>query len=154
MRGSAMFRSVLGEVAEGIRSTAEGDLRDLIRVARLPMPLFNASLYVGDVFIARPDAWWPEAGVGSGSGLLRVAPVARRCGPDAASAMTLMCAAGIIPLHFSPRQIRREPDGGGPADQGRPGNAASSVPLLPIRTIPCPESPVGSGRRNSMNVAA
>jgi hypothetical protein len=50
-------------VAEGIRSTAEGDLRDLIRAARLPMPLFNASLYVGDTFLAIPDAWWPEAGV-------------------------------------------------------------------------------------------
>lgn len=61
IRGSAMLRSVLGEVAEGIRSTAEGDLRDLIRAARLPMPLFNASLYVGDTFLARPDAWWPEA---------------------------------------------------------------------------------------------
>ena len=63
IRGSAMFRSVLGEVAEGIRSTAEGDLRDLIRMARLPMPLFNATLYVGDTFLARPDAWWPDAGV-------------------------------------------------------------------------------------------
>ena len=63
IRGSAMFRSVLGEVAEGIRSTAEGELRDLIRAARLPMPLFNASLYIGDTFLARPDAWWPRAGV-------------------------------------------------------------------------------------------
>ena len=41
IKGSAMFRSVLGEVAEGIRSTAEGDLRDLIKAARLPIPLFN-----------------------------------------------------------------------------------------------------------------
>jgi hypothetical protein len=62
VRGSAVLRSVLAEVAEGIRSAAEADLRDLIRRARLPMPLFNASLYVGDTFLARPDAWWPQAG--------------------------------------------------------------------------------------------
>ena len=47
VKGSAMFRSVLAEVADGIRSTAEGDLRDVIRVNRLPMPLFNPSLYLG-----------------------------------------------------------------------------------------------------------
>jgi hypothetical protein len=58
-----MFRSVLAEVADGIRSTAEGDLRDLIRAARLPMPLFNPSLYKGDTFLAKPDTWWPDAGV-------------------------------------------------------------------------------------------
>src|SRR5580704_7271166 len=63
IRGSARFRSVLAEVAEGIRSTAEGEIRDLIKAARLPMPLFNPSLYDGETFIAKPDAWWPEAGV-------------------------------------------------------------------------------------------
>ena len=45
VRGSAVFRTVLGEVADGIWSTAEGDLRALIRAARLPKPLFNPSLY-------------------------------------------------------------------------------------------------------------
>jgi hypothetical protein len=39
VRGSAAFRSVLAEVADGIRSTAEGDLRDVVKTARLPMPL-------------------------------------------------------------------------------------------------------------------
>jgi hypothetical protein len=63
VKGSAMFRSVLAEVADGIRSTAEGDLREEIRTARLPMPLFNASLDLGDTFLAKPDAWWPDAGV-------------------------------------------------------------------------------------------
>ena len=62
MRGSATFRSVLGEVAEGIRSTAEGDLRDLIRAARLADAAVQRLAVRGDVFIARPDAWWPEAG--------------------------------------------------------------------------------------------
>jgi len=63
VRRSAMFRTVLIEVGDGIRSAAEGDLRDLINQARLPAPLFNPSLYDGDTFIAKPDAWWPDAGV-------------------------------------------------------------------------------------------
>jgi hypothetical protein len=43
--GSALFRVALAEVADGIRSAAEGDLRDLLIKSDLPMPLFNASLY-------------------------------------------------------------------------------------------------------------
>jgi hypothetical protein len=135
IRGSAMLRSVLGEVAEGIRSTAEGDLRDLIRAARLPVPLFNASLYVDGTFLARPDAWWPEAGVA-----VEVDSYEWHLSPADADRTRmrhdLMGAAGIIPLHFSPRQIRRERaevvrmvrDA---LDRGR------NRPSLPIRTIPC-----------------
>ena len=62
VKGSAQLRSVLAEVADGIRSTAEGDLRSLIKAARLPMPLFNPSLYDGDMFLGQADAWWPKAG--------------------------------------------------------------------------------------------
>lgn len=62
-RGSAGFRAALAEVADGVRSVAEGDLRALIKAAGLPAPLYNPSLYVGDQFLARPDAWWPDAGV-------------------------------------------------------------------------------------------
>jgi hypothetical protein len=47
VRGSAMFRTVLSEVADGVRSVAEGDLRDLIKTARLPMPLFNPVVVCG-----------------------------------------------------------------------------------------------------------
>jgi hypothetical protein len=142
IRGSATFRSVLAEVAEGIRSTAESDLRGLIKTARLPTPLFNASLYVGDTFLARPDAWWPEAGVAAevDSYEWHLSPAdwdrTRR-------RHDLMGAAGIIPLHFSPRQIRREP-----AEVVRLIRDALDRglqrPPLPIRTIPCPGSPAAS----------
>ena len=139
IRLSGTFRSVLAEVAEGIRSTAEGDLRNLIRTARLPMPLFNASLYAGDVFIASPDAWWPEAGVAG-----EVDSYEWHLSPADADRTRkrhdLMCAAGILPLHFSPRQIRREP-----AEVVRMIRDALHSglrrPPLPIRTIPCPGSP-------------
>jgi very-short-patch-repair endonuclease len=136
------LRSVLGEVAEGIRSTAEGDLRDLIRAAQLPMPLFNASLYVGDSFLARPDAWWPEAGVA-----VEVDSYEWHLSPADADRTRkrhdLMGAAGVIPLHFSPRQIRREP-----AEVVRlikeALDSGLNRPPLPIQTIPCPGRPAAS----------
>jgi hypothetical protein len=61
--GSALFRSVLAEAGEGIRSAPEGELRDLMVAARLPMPLFNHSLYQSKKFLAMPDAYWPDHGV-------------------------------------------------------------------------------------------
>jgi hypothetical protein len=67
VKGSAMLRSALAEVTEGVRSAAEGDLRKLIRTARLPAPLYNASLFIDGRFLARPDAWWPRAGVAARS---------------------------------------------------------------------------------------
>jgi hypothetical protein len=61
--GSALFRRALEEVIGGSRSAAEADLRALIIKANLPLPLFNASIYDGDKFIARPDGWYPELGI-------------------------------------------------------------------------------------------
>jgi hypothetical protein len=140
IRDSAMFRSVLGEVAEGIRSTAEGDLRDLISAARLPMPLFNASLYVGDTFLARPDAWWPTAGVAA-----EVDSYEWHLSPADADRTRkrhdLMGAAGVIALHFSPRQIRRERTEVARLIRDALKSGLNRPPL-PIRTISCPGSPV------------
>jgi hypothetical protein len=138
VRGSAMFRSVLAEVAEGIRSTAEGDLRDLIRVNRLPVPLFNPSLYEDETFLGKPDAWWPDAGVAA-----EVDSREWHLSPEdwdrTRRRHDVMAAAGIIPLHFSPQQIRREP-----AEVVRMIEHALerglNRPPLPIRTVPTPGS--------------
>jgi hypothetical protein len=46
-RGSALLRHAMEQVADGIRSVAEGDFRTLLKRARLPMPMFNARLYDG-----------------------------------------------------------------------------------------------------------
>lgn len=142
VQGSAMFRSVLAEVAEGVRSAAEGDLRDLIRTARLPTPLFNASLCDGGTFIAKPDAWWPEAGVAAEADS-REWHLSPADWERTMSRYNRMWAAGIIPLHFSPSQIRREP-----AMVIRTIKDALERglqrPPLPIRTIPCPTHPTAS----------
>jgi very-short-patch-repair endonuclease len=109
MRQSAWLRRALAEVADGVRSVAEGDLRDLIIGAQLPSPMFNAELYVGRTFLAKPDAWWPAAGVAA-----EVDSREWHLSPDD-WARTLarharMTACGILVLHVTPAQIRAEPD--------------------------------------------
>lgn len=105
VRGSATLRSVLAEVIAGIRSVPEADLRELIRVAGLPEPLYNARLYLGGLFLAQPDAWWPAYGV-----VVEVDSREWHLSPaDWEKTMARharMCAAGIVVLHFSPRQQR------------------------------------------------
>jgi hypothetical protein len=134
VRGSAMFRSALAEVADGIRSTAEADLHDLIKAARLPVPLFNPSLFLDDVFLGKPDAWWPRAGVAA-----EVDSRAWHLSPEdwdrTRHRHTLMGAAGIIPLHFSPRDLRTKPA----LVAGQIRDALTrglDRPPLPIHTIP------------------
>jgi hypothetical protein len=62
--GSRSLRKALTEVSDGVRSTAEADLRNLIDHSDLERPLYNARLYTPDgIFIAKPDAWWQRAGV-------------------------------------------------------------------------------------------
>ena len=107
-RGSAQLRQVLLEVMAGIRSPAEADFRDLIRRSGLPIPLFNADLYAGGRFLARPDAWWPHAGVAS-----EVDSREWHLSPEDWQQTMLrhdrLAAAGINALHFSPKQIRDQP---------------------------------------------
>jgi hypothetical protein len=132
--GSVLFREALTDVAEGIRSAAEGDLRDLLAGSRLPMPLFNASLYDGSgTFIARPDAWWPELGIAvevdSREWHLSPADWERTLRRHAE-----MSAHGIIVLHFTPGQIRREPERVLAAIKKALVSAAGR-PALDIRTV-------------------
>jgi very-short-patch-repair endonuclease len=107
VQGSARFRRVLAEVADGVRSAAEGDLRSLIKRERLPEPMYNARLYMGDSFIAMPDAWWPDAEVA-----VEIESRQWHLSPgdwDATLARDArMSARGIIVLHFSPRRLRTE----------------------------------------------
>jgi hypothetical protein len=107
-QGSARLRQVLAEVGEGVRSSAEGDLRTLIKRKRLPDPMYNPRLYAGDSFVAEPDAWWADAGVAgeieSREWHLSPQDWERTLARDAR-----MSAYGIIVLHFPPRRLRTEP---------------------------------------------
>ena len=106
--GSALFREALADVAEGIRSAAEGDLKDLLATSGLPMPLFNATVFAGNTFVARPDAWWPEFGIA-----VEVDSREWHMSPQD-HARTLerqrrMGKYGIVVLPFTPNQIRKQP---------------------------------------------
>ena len=106
--GSVLFREALTDITGGIRSAAEGDLKDLLARSGLPMPLFNPSVYDGGAFIARPDAWWPELGVG-----VEVDSWEWHSSPED-HAKTLargrrMAKYQMIMLRFTPKQIRSEP---------------------------------------------
>ena len=106
--GSGLLRRVLAEVADGIRSGAEADFRDLVIRAGLPAPMFNARLYAGRVLLAIADAWWPEEGVAAevDSKEWHLSPEAWELTMRRHARMT---AQGILVLHFTPKQIRTEP---------------------------------------------
>jgi very-short-patch-repair endonuclease len=107
-QGSALLRRALAEVADGVRSAAEGQLHALIKRARLPMPLFNPRLFTGQAFLAVPDCWWPEAGVAVevDSRAWHFSP---RSWENTLARHARMAAVGIIVLHFAPRQIYTQP---------------------------------------------
>jgi hypothetical protein len=137
VRGSATLRSVLAEVIGGIRSVPEADLRDLIRGAGLPEPLYNARLYLGSVFLAQPDAWWPNYGVAVevDSREWHLSPADWE---QTMARHARMCAAGIVVLHFSPRRQREQPREvtaaiAGALRAGRPLPAISTRPLAAQR---------------------
>jgi hypothetical protein len=135
VRDSALLRRALAEVADGVRSAAEADLRDLIGRAGLPAPMFNARLLIGPgALLAVPDAWWPDAGVAA-----EVDSREWHLSPDdwqqTLARHAAMTAHGILLLHFTPWQIR-----------ARPGEVVTAItqalaagrgrPRLPIRALP------------------
>lgn len=106
---SALLRIVLSEVARGVRSVPEADLMSLIVRGELPMPLFNARLFLGDKLLAVPDVWWPEVGL-----VVEVDSREWHLSPQSWEQTmrrhARLTALGILVLHFTPRRIRDEPD--------------------------------------------
>ena len=134
-KGSVLFREALADVADGIRSAAEGDLRDLLARSGLPMPLFNPSLYdERGTFVARPDAWWPAYGIA-----VEVDSREWHTSPED-HAKTLargrrMARYQIVVLRFTPRQIRSQP-AEVINDIKAALDGAQGRPLLKLKTIP------------------
>jgi len=108
IKGTAMVRKVLAEVAAGIRSAPEADLRCLLIDSPLPMPLFNCSLRLNGKFLAKPDAYWPDHGVA-----VEVDSWQWHSGPEewvrTWQRHNRLEVAGLRVLHFSPRELRSDP---------------------------------------------
>jgi hypothetical protein len=133
-RESGKLRAVLDEVADGVRSAAETDMRKLIKVSKLPEPMYNPRLYVGDEFLAQPDVWWRDAGVAGevDSREWHLSPEMWARTMERHAAMT---ARGILVIHVSPRQIRTQ--GNRVASDLRSAiEAGRRRPALTIRTVP------------------
>jgi hypothetical protein len=134
-QNSMLFREVLTEVANGVLSAPEAELRDLIIKAGLPLPLFNPWLYLADgTFIGRPDAWWPQAGVAIEADSKRW----HFWEADWEHTMDRHTDLGqysIVTLHFTPHKIRSEPQ----TVMQKMTNAYNSGiqrPRLPIKAVP------------------
>jgi hypothetical protein len=108
VQGSASLRAVLEEVADGVRSSAEGDLRTLIKRERLPEPMYNPRLFAGDSFIGTPDAWWPDAGV-AGEVDSRAWHLSPQDWERTLARDARMSAHGIVVVRLPPRRLRTEP---------------------------------------------
>ena len=134
-QGSVLFREALADVTDGIRSAAEGDLRDLLARSGLPMPLFNPWLYdEHGNFVARPDAWWPKLGIA-----VEVDSREWHTSPeDHAKTLTRgrrMARNQIVVLRFTPRQIRSQP-AEVIKDIKAALDGAHGRPLTKLKTIP------------------
>ena len=132
IRRSAQLRAVLAEVADGVRSAAEGDFHLLMKTSGLPPPMFNARLLLDGVLLGIVDAWWPQAGVAVeiDSREWHFEPTAWQATMRRHARLT---AAGILVIHISPQQIRTEPnrivrDIGEALRRGRPAAGIVTMP--------------------------
>jgi hypothetical protein len=130
---SALFRRALADVADGVASAAEGDLKDLLTKSGLPMPLFNPMLFAGEEFVAKPDAWWPEFGIA-----VEVDSREWHMSPeDHANTLARgrrMAMHQIIVLRVTPKQIRAKP-AEVVAEIRRALEGARNRPPLNLRTV-------------------
>jgi len=107
--GSAATRFALGEVAGGARSVAEAVARSLLIRSTLPPPEWNCDLFTveGD-WLARPDAWWREAGV-----VMEIDSQEWHLLPGHWAATMArharMTSYGLLVVHITPRRLRTEP---------------------------------------------
>jgi hypothetical protein len=132
--GTRWYRLALAEVGDGIRSSAEADLKHLIDRSDLDKPVYNADLYTLDgLFLGRPDAWFARAGV-AGEVDSRQYHLSARDYEATTSRHNRMEAAGIRVLHWLPSTIKTDPHRV-IADLRAAIAAGNECPLLPIKAI-------------------
>ncbi|RZT84382.1 hypothetical protein EV383_1222 [Pseudonocardia sediminis] len=111
-RGSALPRSVLREVGDGVRSVAEARAREVL----LSSPVLRGALWnprlldAGGRFVAMPDVWFDDVGmaweIDSYEWHLSPADYERTLARRSA-----MAAHGIVVVHGTPNRLGRDPAG-------------------------------------------
>jgi hypothetical protein len=109
-RGTALPRRVLKEVADGVRSVAEAELRELLLRPGVPVPVWNHDVFdANGAWLARPDAFWPAFGL-----VVEVDSMEWHLGPAeyrrTQARQRRMAAAGLTVLPVSPADLRERPD--------------------------------------------
>ena len=107
--GSGLLRRALADVTQGIRSVTEGDLKLILKRARVPTPMFNARLFDGDTLIAVVDCWWPDAGV-AGEVDSREYHYRADDWQRTIRRHDRLVAHGVLVLHFTPQRMKEEPE--------------------------------------------
>lgn len=106
-RGSALPRSVLQEISDGVRSVAETKARELVLRSGLPAPLWNVKLHDRNGrFIAMPDAWFDDVGLAweIDSKEWHLSPMEYERTVDRRSAMM---SENVIVMHTLPSKLQR-----------------------------------------------
>jgi hypothetical protein len=109
-RGTARPRAALVGISQGTRSAAEADGRRLILRAGLPLPLWNASLYLATgERLPTPDAWFDKVALAWEIDSLEfhLSPVDYERTLRRHAAMT---SAGIFVVHTLPSRLKKEPE--------------------------------------------
>lgn len=134
LAGSRWLRAALAEIGEGIRSSAEADLRDLITRSDLEKPMYNPELYDADGnFLGQPDAWWQRAGV-AGEVDSRAYHLSAADYDNTTTRHNRMEARGINMLHWLPSTIKSNP--GTVLDDLRGAIRSGRLrPPLPIKAV-------------------
>jgi hypothetical protein len=108
-RGSALPRSVLAEVLDGVRSPAEAEAKELVGRSGLPTPLWNPQLRdATGRLVAVPDAWFDDVAMA-----WEIDSLEWHLGP-AEYAATLerrarLMAVGVVVVHHLPSAVRERP---------------------------------------------
>lgn len=109
--GTALLRRALDEVIAGVRSIAEGDARALLAASRvLPPVLWNPTLLgPSGERLPTPDGWIPDVDLA-----IEIDSRSYHLSPEdwerTMHRHARLTEAGALVLHFSPRQVREDPD--------------------------------------------
>jgi hypothetical protein len=106
--GTRLFRAALAEVGDGVRSSAEADLKRLVDRSDIEQPLYNPMLYLPDgTFLCSPDLWWERYGVAGEVDSLAYHLSAGDY-ENTTKRHNRIERTGIHLLHWIPRTIQRE----------------------------------------------
>jgi hypothetical protein len=110
VRGSALLRRCIAEIAGGVRSAPEAEARELLARSRiLPAILWNPRLQAADgTVLPTPDGWVTTVGIALeiDSREYHTSPADWR---RTLERHNILARHGVLVLHFTPAQLRTEP---------------------------------------------